>query len=562
MIESPPRLSALKPYLQRLHGLRGWYALSLLLGLITVLATTGLLALSGWFISAASVAGLSLVNAQAFNFFYPGAGVRGLALTRTAGRWAERVVTHEATFRLLAQVRVWLLTRLFPLSPRQIGVYHGADLLHRFLRDVEQLDGLLPRVILPALSLATALLLMAAALGGMLPGGAWPSVLLMAVLAAMAPLLWHIGRQGAQTYSERRAELRRAMVDTADGAAVLAFSTAAWHSSRDRALRASAQAMAAQWRHERLGALARAIIIATTGLMAWGAVMVWGNTVAANNGPLLVAVVLLFLGLAEITAPLVTGLVDLPMIAHAATRLDDITAQTPDHLPPASGPQPADGAVDIEHIDFAWDAQTPVLSDLSLRVASGQHCFLSGESGCGKSSLVQLLARFETPQSGQIRLGGVALEALDETTLRRTLAVASQFAWARQGTLADNLRIAAPNATPQEMQDALALVGLLDTVTAWPDGLDTWVAEGGQSLSGGQLRRLGVARALLRQAPITVLDEPTEGLDEAAALLMVQQLTTALRGRTLIWISHRPQGHDVFDQCVTLKADDRQPSGH
>ncbi|MEJ7139332.1 thiol reductant ABC exporter subunit CydC [Amphibiibacter pelophylacis] len=550
---SPAPLAVLRPYLRLIQGLRGWYALSLLLGLVTLVATVGLLALSGWFLSAAAVAGLSLTTAQAFNFFYPGAGVRGLALTRTAGRWAERVVSHEATFRLLARVRVWLLARLFPLSPRQVGVYHGADLLQRFMRDVEQLDGLLPRLALPALALTLGLLLLALVLGWALPGGgALVPLTLLALLMALAPLLWHLGQPSSRAWVARRAVLRRRLIDAADGAGVLAFHASAWSAARNRALAASTAALHAQWQHERLGAFARAGAIAVCGLAAWATLLLWGGRV---DGPLLVAIVLLLLGLAEIAAPVVTGLAELPAMTHAAQRLDDITGQTPDVIPPASGPQPVDGTVDIHGLDFAWDAHTPVLRGLTLQVPSGAHCFLSGPSGCGKSSLVQLLARFERPTQGQIHLGGAALDDLDEATLRRTLAVSSQFAWARQGTLADNLRIAVPDATPEQMLQVLALVGLADTVTAWPEGLDTWIDEGGQSLSGGQLRRLGVARALLRQAPITVLDEPTEGLDDAAAELLAERICAWNVGRTLIWISHRPQGRALFGQRVDLARD-------
>jgi len=148
--EQQPRLKAILPYLRQLRGLRRWYAASLVLGLLTLASTLALLALSGGFISAAALAGLTPATALAFNFFYPGAGIRGLALSRTVGRWSERVLTHEATFRLLARVRVWLLARLLPLAPRQVGAYHGSELLHCFMRDVEQLDGLLPRLLLLA----------------------------------------------------------------------------------------------------------------------------------------------------------------------------------------------------------------------------------------------------------------------------------------------------------------------------------------------------------------------------------------------------------------------------
>lgn len=547
--EQQPRLGALLPYLRQLRGLGGWYAASLVLGLLTVASTVALLALSGWFISAAAVAGLTPATALAFNFFYPGASVRGLALSRTVGRWSERVLTHEATFRLLARVRVWLLARLLPLAPRQLGVYHGAELLHRFMRDVEQLDGLIPRLLLPGISLFLVLGGVAGLLGFWIPAGALPPLALIGLFLLLPPLLWRLGRRGARGLVERRAALRRAMIDAADGAPVLAFNGRAWGEFRDRALARSREAMQVQGRNDRLAALARALVTAAAGLAAWWALVAHGGTL---DGPLLVAMVLLLLGVAEIAAPLAGGLVELPAIAHAAGRIEAIAGQEPAIVFAPAGPQPADGGLEIEQLDFSWDAHTPVLRDFSLHLAPGTRLFLEGPSGCGKSSLVQLLARFEVPDRGSIRLGGVPLEALDEPTLRRTLAVASQFAWARGGTLADNLRLAAPAASAAEMWEVLELVGLAATLRTWPEGLETWVQEGGQSLSGGQLRRLGVARALLRRAPLTVLDEPTEGLEDGGAERLVQQVCAWCQGRSLIWISHRPQGSGCFDQALRL----------
>jgi len=543
--EQQPRLKAILPYLRQLRGLRRWYAASLVLGLLTLASTLALLALSGGFISAAALAGLTPATALAFNFFYPGAGIRGLALSRTVGRWSERVLTHEATFRLLARVRVWLLARLLPLAPRQVGAYHGSELLHRFMRDVEQLDGLLPRLLLPGIALFLVLGGVAALLGYWTPSAALPPLALIGLLLLLAPAALAARAARCPGPGERRAALRRALIDVADGAPVLAFNGRAWGEFRDRALACSRETMQLQGRNERLAALARALVTAAAGLTAWWALVSHGGTL---EGPLLVAMVLLLLGVAEIAAPLAGGLVELPAIAHAAGRIEAVASQEPAIVFPPAGPQPADGGLEIEHLDFSWDAHTPVLRDFSLHLAPGTRLFLEGPSGCGKSSLVQLLARFELPDRGSIRLGGVALEALDEPTLRRTLAIATQFAWARGGTLADNLRLAAPQASAAAMWEVLERVGLAATLRTWPEGLETWVQEGGRSLSGGQLRRLGVARALLCRAPFTVLDEPTEGLEDEAAERLAQQVCAWCQGRSLIWISHRPQGSGCFEQ--------------
>jgi ATP-binding cassette subfamily C protein CydC len=541
-------MSSLQPYLHLLPGLRRWYATAFMLAMLTAAATLGLLALSGWFISAAAVAGLLPQTAQAFNYFLPGAGVRALALTRTVGRWGERVITHEATFRMLARLRVWLLGRLLPLTPRQLGVLHGAELLHRFMRDVEQLDGLLPRILLPLLTLIAVL---GCGVWLLSAWGAWGyPLVLLAVACALPVVAWILGRSSAIMLGERRALLRRALIDAADGVGILAFNARAWGACRSHALACAEAAMAAQARHDRLAACLRAGSMVTVGGVAWWALIGHAD---ALNGPVLVALVLLLLGVSEIAAPLAGGLLELPAMAHAAGRIESLASQRPAIEFPASGPRPVDGRLLIDGVCFGWDAHTPVLKNFSLTVGAREHVFLSGPSGCGKSTLVQLLARFEVPSAGRILIGGTPLEALDEATLRRTLAVATQFAWARGATLADNLRLAAPGVEASTMWAALDAVGLADTVRAWPDGLDTWVTEGGQSLSGGQLRRLGMARALLRRAPLTVLDEPTEGLDEVEAERMAERVCDWLRGETLIWISHRPEGGRHFQRIVSME---------
>lgn len=547
---SPPRLAGLRPYLRLISSLRSWHAAALVLAVLTAAATMGLLATSGWFISAAAVAGLLPATAQSFNYFLPGACVRGLALIRTFGRWGERVVTHEATFRMLSRVRVWLLARLLPLSPRQLGAHHGADLLHRFIRDVEQLDGLLPRLLLPALALSSVLAGSIGLLSWWGGSAGWIPFSLLVLSAVLPMLAWRLGGEAAATLVERRAGLRRAMIDATDGVGVLAFNPLGWMHYRAGALASSRAAMDAQAGCDRLAARLRAGVVASCGLAAWWA-LIWHA--GGLEGPLLVAVVLLLFGVAEIFTPLAGTLVDLPAVARAAGRIEEVAAQRPEISFPSNGPSPASGALRIEDIDFGWDEHTPVLRAFSLTVATGEHVFVSGPSGCGKSSLVCLLARFVCPSAGSIDLGEVNLAELDEPTLRKWLAVATQFPWVRSATLADNLRIGDAGASPEDMWAVLGVVGLADTVMAWPDGLETWLQEGGRSLSGGQLRRLSVARALLRRAPLTVLDEPTEGLDDLAAEQMAAEVRSWLAGRALLWISHRPQGLRGFDRHVPFR---------
>lgn len=249
----------------------------------------------------------------------------------------------------------------------------------------------------------------------------------------------------------------------------------------------------------------------------------------------------------------------MPGTAAAAVRVDALASQMPSPAFVASGRQPQGSRLQIDRLGFAWPDQPPLFAGLSLDIAPGEHVALLGPSGGGKSSLVQLLSRLEDPLSGVIRLGGVDLRDMDEPTLRRHLACAGQFPWAQTATLADNLRLADPDADEATMMEALRIVGLDAQVSSWRDGLQTWVEEGGASLSGGQRRRLGIARALLRHAPITVLDEPTEGLDAADEQALIAAVRTALHGRTLVWVTHRTAGLDTFDRVLRLAPDGLQP---
>jgi ATP-binding cassette, subfamily C, bacterial CydC len=208
----------------------------------------------------------------------------------------------------------------------------------------------------------------------------------------------------------------------------------------------------------------------------------------------------------------------------------------------------------LEGVGYAHDPATVVLEDATLHLDAGEHVALIGPSGCGKSTLAGLVARLEDPQAGRILTGGVPLAALDETTLRAHVVSLSQDAWIFTMTLAENLRMANPHANDAQLSEVLELVGLSDTVTRWPDGLATWIEEGGASLSGGQRRRLALARVLLRDAQIYVLDEPTEGLEVAAHAELLRRVREHLRGRTVLWITHLQAGLAGFDRIVRIES--------
>ena len=548
-------LRALRPFITRLSGAGSWMALGLLLGILTLIGNLGLLGLSGAFLTGAAIAGLTPTTAALFNFFLPGAGVRFFAMLRTACRWAERVVTHEGTFRLLAGLRVWLYRHLALLSPRQIAGHHGGETLNRLVRDIDTLDNLYPRLIMPVISAVFVFSLVAVVFAFVAPALIWLPILLILLALLILPLLgWLSGQSLLPGQVHGRAVLRTHLLDCAEGMEEFSLHAPAWTSQRQQTLAHAGHWLQLQVRSGRRAALLRAATAIAVGACAWGALGLLAELPDSirPTGPWLAALVFLLLASSEALLPLVGAALDLPGTAAAAQRIEAIAGQAPVPRFVTRGPTPSDGSIEIDGLRFAWDRHTPVFDGFNLSIRSGEHVLLQGASGGGKSTLIQLLTRFEDPQGGTIHLGGIPLAALDEHTLRRQIACVGQHTWAKTGTLADNLRLADPDASEEQMRSILALVGLEPETQGWTAGLETWIEEGGVSLSGGQRRRLTIARALLRRAPITLLDEPSEGLDPAAETSLIARITDHLQGRTLIWISHRDGLDAAFDRSVRI----------
>ena len=546
---------ALRPFITRLSGAGYWLAFGLLLGILTLIGNLGLLGLSGAFLTGAAIAGLTPTTAALFNFFLPGAGVRFFAMQRTLCRWVERVVTHEGTFRLLAGLRVWLYRHLALLSPRQIAGHHGGETLNRMVRDVDALDNLYPRLIMPAISAILVFGCVSIAFAFVVPVLLWIPVVLILIALPVLPLVgWLAGKSLLPDQVHGRAILRTHLLDCVEGMDDFSLHANAWAGQRRLTLARARHWLELQGRSGRRAAVLRAATAIAVGACAWGALGLLAELPSASRpeGPWLAALVFLLLACSEALLPLVGAALDLPGTAAAAQRIDAIASQPPVPRFVPRGPTPADGRVEIHDLRFAWDRHTPVFDGFDLSIRSGEHVLLQGASGGGKSTLTQLLTRFEDPHGGSIHIGGIPLADLDEHTLRRQIACVGQHTWAKTATLADNLRLADPAASAEKMREVLSLVGLDPNVQGWAQGLETWIEEGGVSLSGGQRRRLAIARALLREAPITILDEPSEGLDPDSETTLIDRITTRLHGKTLIWISHREGFEAAFDRIVRI----------
>ncbi len=545
-----------RPFTALFARYRRWMLLGMLLGLLALVSAVGLLSLAGWFLSAAALAGLVPASAYVFNVFYPSVGVRVFAIARTLARYAERIVSHDATFRILEGLRCWFYERLEPLAPGALGGFRSGDLLNRAVADIDALDNLYLRVLSPSV--------VAAALAALLTAFLWhfdAGIALWALgclLAAGFAVPWAAGRAGTGTgrrLARATSDLRVGIVDTVTGLADLLVFGAAdrW---LEKVAAADDRLVRAQRRMSHIRGVSAGVTLALSGLAMLAVLYLGAGLVGdgALGGPELALVVLAVMASFEAVTPLAAAYQYLSHTRTAARRLVEIV-ETPPAVrfaaEPAGLPQTFD--IRFEGVTFAYPGRgVKVLEDFSLAVGAGEHLAVRGETGCGKSTLIHLLVRFYDPQAGRILLGGRDLRSFAERELRRVFAVMPQQVHLFNGTLRDNLQVARPGATEQQMAEALAVARLSDFVARLPRGLDTWIGESGRLLSGGEARRLAAARLVLRDGPVWLLDEPTEGLDRVTEQEMTRALLARAAGRTVIWITHRPALGTSLSHSITL----------
>ncbi|MCW8828087.1 MAG: cysteine/glutathione ABC transporter ATP-binding protein/permease CydC [Gammaproteobacteria bacterium] len=539
-------LRLLKPYWK-------WMALGVLLSFLTLLANVGLMAMSGWFIAAMAIAGLAGVS---MNYFTPAATIRTFAILRTVGRYGERLVTHEATFRVLAELRVWFYTRLEPLAPARLQQYRSGDLLSRIRSDIDTLDNLYLRIVVPV---AVALLgLIAVALFLLLyhPPLALIVIPFLLLAGVGVPLLvQRLGRLPGHEMVTHTAALNANAVDGLQGMSeLLVYGAAERHNAQWQTH--SRRLSAAQGRMSRLNGLSQAALGLSTNLAAWLVALMAIPLLASGEleRPELAMLILFTIASFELVMPLPLAFQMLGQTLSAARRVFEIIDAEPQAPEPAApSPEPEQFGITLEGVGFRYDkTELPALKGINLALPPGHRVAVIGATGSGKSTLLNLLLRFWDPQQGRISLGGHDLRNYHGNDLRRHIAVVSQHSHLFTTTLRQNLLLANPQANEAQLLAALEVAQLKRFVDELPDGLDTWIGETGLTLSGGQARRMAIARALLKDAPILLLDEPTEGLDAATEQAVMQAIYRLMQGRTVLLITHRLVGLDAMDEIVVL----------
>ncbi|KDE37536.1 MULTISPECIES: cysteine/glutathione ABC transporter ATP-binding protein/permease CydC [Kosakonia] len=545
-------MRALLPYLALYKRHKWMLLLGVILAIITLLASIGLLTLSGWFLSASAVVGVA--GLYSFNYMLPAAGVRGAAITRTAGRYFERLVSHEATFRVLEHLRVATFSKLLPLSPAGLARFRQGELLNRVVADVDTLDHLYLRVISPLVGALVVIIVVMVGLSvldvslALMLGG-----IMLATLLTLPPLFYRAGKPTGENLTALRGQYRQQLTSWLQGQAELTIFGASQR-YREQLENTELNWHDAQRRQSDLSAVSQALMLLISGVAV--IVMLWfaSGDVGGNTQPGALIALFVFCALAafEALAPVTGAFQHLGQVIASATRITQITDCPPYvTFPQSSMPVSEHVAVQFKDLAFSYPGQPQrALENIALSIAAGEHVAILGRTGCGKSTLLQLLTRAWDPQQGEIRLNDRPLSEIAEATLRSLISMVPQRVHLFSATLRDNLLLAAPQASDEMLSAMLTRVGLEKLLD--DGGLNAWLGEGGRQLSGGELRRLAIARALLHDAPLVLLDEPTEGLDAETESQVLELLREVMKDKTLLMVTHRLRGLAFFDRIIVM----------
>ncbi|PMH40811.1 cysteine/glutathione ABC transporter ATP-binding protein/permease CydC [Vibrio cyclitrophicus] len=543
----------LLPYLKLYK--KHWFGLSLgmLLAFATLSASIGLLTLSGWFISASAVAGLTIAR-ETFNYMLPGGGVRGLAMSRTAGRWGERVVSHNATFKLLTDLRIFFFKKLAPLIPGRISNLRDADLLNRLVADVDAMDHVYLRLVSPVtvgvfgIFFLTIFLMWFDSSLGLILGS-----ILLIMLLVWPILFYKLGKRNGGELTQNKADLRVTTLDWIEGYSELT-QFGAEERYRNAILETQQKLMANQFVNANLTGMASAALMLFNGLTL--VLMLWlaADGVGGNApDPFIALMAFATMASFELLMPIAGAFQHLGQTLSSARRLNEVILSEPEV-------QFAEEKLDINkplditfsNVTFNYpDSERSVLSAVDLTIPATHKVAIVGQTGSGKSTLIQLLTRYWDPKKGDISIAGVELTQWNESQLRESISVVSQRVDILNGTLRDNLLIASPEATDDHLANILKDVGLEKLLEN--NALDSWLGDGGRQLSGGEKRRIGIARAILHDAPILLLDEPTEGLDKQTEQSIMTLFEKHFEGKTVIFITHRLIGLESMDSIVLIE---------
>ena len=550
-------MRALLPFLRLFKFAKLPLFLGLVLMITGLASSIGLLTTSGWFLAATAIAGLGTL----FNFFYPSASVRGLAIGRTLFRYFEKLVTHDATFRILAKLRVQVFEKIIPLSPAVLNRYRNSDLLNRLVSDVDTLDSLYLRLIAPFITAIFVILAMCIGLSFVnAPLALGLGVSLLLLVLVIPTVFYQLGKKFGDKLVHSRALYRTQFLEFIQAQAELLLFNAE-DKLKDNMAKTEANWQADQQKEANLSGFSTALSLFLNGLII--AAMLWFSSQSEfGNDEYRMAFIALFtfaaLASFEILMPLGSAFLHIGQVIASAERVTDIIEQQPlvTFNGKAEFDQNATTLIEAKDLSFAYpERQNRALENLNLTIQKGKKIAILGKTGSGKSTLLQLLVRNYDANQGELFLAGKPIADYAEDTLRSQFCFLTQRVHVFSDTLRQNLQFAsAVNISDEKMIEVLNQVGL-GKLLEQEQGLDIWLGDGGRPLSGGEQRRLGLARILLNDAPILLLDEPTEGLDRETERQILRLILAHAENKTLIMVTHRLTAIEQFDElCVIDEA--------
>lgn len=531
----------------------GRASLAVGLGALAVAFGVGLMTTAGYLVTRAAEqpAILSLTTAIV--------AVRFFGLARPLARYLERLASHDVALRVLGRIRAHFYSRIEPLAPAELEAYRRGDLLDRMVGDVDALQALyLPGLAAPLVAglVGGACLGVAAAI---LPLASVALAAGLALGAVAVPLVSaRLARHAARRQAAARGALTAELVELLRGAPELVVNGR--DAENTARIRDADRELVQLGRRDALAAGvadALGILVAGVTTLAVLALAVRAHDTGALDRVLIAALALLALASFEAVAPLPPAARGVASALTSGRRVLDLAGREPSVCDPPAPRALAPGraAVALEDVTARYRPdEPPVLAGLDLRIDPGRRVALVGPSGSGKTTVVNMLLRFLDPEEGRVTIGGHDIRELRQEDVRRTFAVAGQDGHLFDSSIRENLRLARPTASDRELHEALRLARLDDWVSSLPGRLDTLVGEEGAELSGGQRQRLVLARALLADASVLVLDEPTAHLDPETAGYLMSDVLDAAGSRSLLLVTHRDEGLDRMDEIVSLKA--------
>lgn len=533
-----------RPWLLLLVRRRRRFLVGALLVWVTLMAGLALLGLSGWFITASALTGIALALGipARLDVYVPGGGIRFFALARTIARYVERLYNHNTVLTLLADLRYRVFGYLTRLDDTRLHGKRASDWLSRLTADIDTLDNFYLRLLVPPVVALLGVVAVSLFVAIWLPGVAVLMAVTLGLLWLVATLLaaaWGFSQSYQQVVDQQ--SLRRLVVDQVQASAeLMSYQTTHWH--RTMIASQEQQAFSNQRRLGRKAALINCLVSVISGLMVvavvWFASLVFTQQLV--TGPILVMATLIALGANEAFIALPASFIKLGASYAAVRRLNELTGDSSATSPVVILPEETGLSIKANQLSLRY-AQTlePALSGIDFQLPAGKRAVITGSSGAGKSSLASVLMGRLKATQGEVMVGGVPPWQLSAESRANRFAMLTQQVDLFDASIAENLRIANPAASDEMLWEALRAVALADWVEQLPKGLATAVGEKGQQLSGGQGRRVALARLMLRNPSVVILDEPFAGVDAPTAKHIAASLDKWLVNRTAIFFVHQ-----------------------